>query len=1053
LGASGRPTARLPGIPREQLPLGSGLMALGILALAVIVPLNLAGAAPSSNFWARAEITAAAALAVAIAAGSIRGTDGRVRQVRMVISIALGLWLGAELVRNGEVAVGITGSPAPSDFFLAAMLASVAVAFVASLRGHVDRRTEYALYLDAAIVFFGVTAGLLTVFGPIASSSLRGAVDTAYVAFFVSTFAATLLLDLALRVERRPRGAYLILAAIAMLALSYVVRLLLPDASALPDAGLAAHLQGAGLILGALGVATWSGAQDDDPRYARLAERLRSSLPIVAIAVTPGLLLAVAVSELPPAMTLATLSAIGLVLITVAVRQSVLLWERDAAARREARLAGELAVAEAKYRALVERQPGIVYLAEPGEHGRWHYVSPQIQNILGYTQQEWLDDPTLWAQRIHPEDRLRVLRDEAATSIADRRGKGSSVWEYRMLARDGREVWILDDESVTQVDAKGQVSLVQGVLLDISERKRTEEALRVSEEQTRRIIESASYAFIGMGSDGTVLTWNQHAANTFGWTREQALGRQLADLIIPAETRAEHYRGLAHYLATGEGPILSKRIEVTAVHRDGHEFPVEMTIWPVRTGDAVQFSALVDDITVRKALEGQLRHQALHDALTGLPNRVLFSDRLQHALDRSKADSDLTLAVFFVDLDDFKTVNDSLGHTAGDQLLAAVADRLRGSVRGEDTAARLGGDEFAVLVEDGVGTDHAHVADRILRELSRPFDIDGQPVSVQASIGISLSGPDGSSPDELLRNADLAMYLAKARGKNRHELYTPGMHEQVQRRLDLKRMLESAVEEERLEVDYQPVVALSDGSIVGLEALLRWREGGREVAPASEVIPLAEETGLIVPIGRFVLNRAFADLAAWREELGVAEPITMAVNLSPVQLENGTLVDDVERALVAAGITPRAAVLELTESALMNDSLDTVRTLRELRGRGVRIALDDFGTGYSSLARLRRFSVDVVKIDHGFVAAVGTERGDPLIQSIIDLGRSLGMEVVAEGIETRQQLEGLRRRGAQLGQGYYFARPVPAAAIGPMLTVGRLPLNARARRAPAARGA
>jgi EAL domain-containing protein (putative c-di-GMP-specific phosphodiesterase class I) len=297
------------------------------------------------------------------------------------------------------------------------------------------------------------------------------------------------------------------------------------------------------------------------------------------------------------------------------------------------------------------------------------------------------------------------------------------------------------------------------------------------------------------------------------------------------------------------------------------------------------------------------------------------------------------------------------------------------------------------------------------------------------------------------------MYLAKARGKNRHELYTPGTHEQVQRRLDLKRMLESAVEEERLEVDYQPVVALADGSIVGMEALLRWREGGHEVAPVSEVIPLAEETGLIIPIGRFVLNRAFADLAAWREELGLAEPITMAVNLSPVQLENGTLVDDVERALVTAGISPRAAVLELTESALMNDSLDTVRALRELRGRGVRIALDDFGTGYSSLARLRRFSVDVVKIDHGFVAAVGTERGDPLIQSIIDLGRSLGMEVVAEGIETRQQLEGLRRRGAQLGQGYYFARPVPAAAVGAMLTVGRLPLSARSRRAPTARGA
>jgi EAL domain-containing protein (putative c-di-GMP-specific phosphodiesterase class I) len=271
--------------------------------------------------------------------------------------------------------------------------------------------------------------------------------------------------------------------------------------------------------------------------------------------------------------------------------------------------------------------------------------------------------------------------------------------------------------------------------------------------------------------------------------------------------------------------------------------------------------------------------------------------------------------------------------------------------------------------------------------------------------------------------------------------------------MDLKRMLEVAVEEERLEVDYQPVVELQGGSIVGLEALLRWRDGGREVAPVAEIIPLAEETGLIIPIGRFVLNRAFADLAAWRAEIGLPDLVSMAVNISPVQLENGTLVADVERALAAAGVAPDAVILELTESALTNDSLDTVRTLRDLRQRGVRIALDDFGTGYSSLARLRRFSVDVVKIDHGFVAAVGTERGDPLIQSIIDLGRSLGMEVVAEGIETRQQLDGLLRRGAQMGQGYHFARPVPAAVIGPMLAVGRLPLAAPSRRTQAARGA
>jgi diguanylate cyclase (GGDEF)-like protein/PAS domain S-box-containing protein len=550
-----------------------------------------------------------------------------------------------------------------------------------------------------------------------------------------------------------------------------------------------------------------------------------------------------------------------------------------------------------------------------------------------------------------------------------------------------------------------------------------------------------------------VEAWNQRAVATFGWSRDEAMGRPLAELIIPPESRAAHQRGLAHYLATGEGPILSKRVEVTALHRDGREFPVELTIWPVRSGGTVQFNALVDDITVRKQLEGQLRHQALHDALTGLPNRILFADRLQHALDRAKADPTLKLAVFFVDLDDFKLVNDSLGHTAGDQLLAAVADRLRASLRPEDTAARFGGDEFALLIEDSLPSDPSTIASRILEGLSRPFDVDGKPVSVQASVGVSLSGPDGSTPDELLRNADLAMYLAKARGKNRHELYTPGMHEQARRRMDMKRALEEAVADARLEVHYQPVVALGDGSIVGIEALLRWRAPDEGFVPLVEVIPLAEETGLIIPIGRFVLQRACADLRTWRDELDLDEGLSLAVNVSPVQLEHGSLVTDVERALGDAGLDATSLVLELTESALTNDSLDTVRTLRDLRLRGVRIALDDFGTGYSSLARLRRFSVDVVKIDRGFVAAVGTERGDPLLQSIIDLGRSLGMEVVAEGIETAEQRDGLLARGAGHGQGFYFSRPVPAAAVGPMLSLGRLPLPRRRRRATAARSA
>ena len=1038
--------------PFRLLP--SPVRALALAGAAVLLAaglLSVLGVAPGADVWARVELTAAAVVAFLLAISSIRGTADRIRSVRRWVAAGMGVWLIVEVLRNVELAIALHTGLAPSSVVLAAVVPLAGVLFYTVVHGRVDRREEVAFYLDAAIVFLALAGLLATLLGPSAVEDQHSAAVLAYGVFFAGTTAAMLLLYVTLRVELRLRGAYLLLLAVVLIGLGYLVRLAAPPEAVVSEAGLASHLVALGLVLVGIGTATWTDARDDRPRYVALAQHIRSALPLAAVATTPFLVIATIAMDAPEALKVLTRAGIGLVLGTVALRQSVLLRERESAVQREMELSRDLAMAEARYRALVERQPGIVYLAEPGEHGRWHYVSPQVETLLGYTPEEWLADPTLWADRIHPDDRDRILRDEARSAATPR--SGSRVWEYRMLARDGREIWILDDEAVTQVGAQGLPSLVQGVLLDITERKRVEDALRVSEEQTRLIIETASYAFVGMDADGRVAAWNQRAAATFGWSRAEAMGRTLAELIIPPESRAAHERGLAHYLATGEGPILSKRVEVTALHRDGREFPVELTIWPVRTGGTVQFNALVDDITVRKQLEGQLRHQALHDALTGLPNRILFTDRLQHALDRAKADPTLKLAVFFVDLDDFKTVNDSLGHTAGDQLLAAVADRLRASIRPEDTAARLGGDEFAVLIEDGLPSDPSMIASRLLEGLGRQFEIDGKPVSVQASVGVSLSGPDGSTPDELLRNADLAMYLAKARGKNRHELYTPGMHEQARRRMDMKRALEEAVADARLEVHYQPVVALADGSIVGVEALLRWRAPDEGFVPLVEVIPLAEETGLIMPIGRFVLQRACADLRTWRDELELEDGLSLAVNVSPVQLEHGGLVTDVERALGDAGLDAGALVLELTESALTNDSLDTVRTLRDLRARGVRIALDDFGTGYSSLARLRRFSVDIVKIDRGFVAAVGTERGDPLLQSIIDLGRSLGMEVVAEGIETADQRDGLLRRGAARGQGFYFSRPVPAAAVGPMLSLGRLPLPRRRGRAAAARSA
>jgi len=492
-------------------------------------------------------------------------------------------------------------------------------------------------------------------------------------------------------------------------------------------------------------------------------------------------------------------------------------------------------------------------------------------------------------------------------------------------------------------------------------------------------------------------------------------------------------------------------MELEAVHRDGHEFPVELTIWAAQGGGTVRFNALIDDITARKELEGQLRHQALHDSLTGLANRALFADRTQHALDRADRELDTPPAVLFLDLDDFKTINDSLGHSAGDALLVAVGRRLERILRPADTAARLGGDEFAILLEDVGDETPQAVAARLLQAFEQPFSIMRKQVQVHVSIGIAQDPTGSVGPEELLRNADLAMYVAKQRGKGRYELYEDRMHEQALRRLDLKANLARAIAEDQLEVFYQPIVELGEGSLVGFEALLRWRDPDGQFVPVKEVIELAEETGLIAAIGRFVLNAACRQAMEWAPVTG--GPLHVAVNVSASQLAQGTVVADVRAALRESRLDPSALVIEITESALIEDSLAALRELRQLRKLGVRLALDDFGTGYSSLGRLRQLPFHIVKIDRSFVSRITQEPEGAVVQSILEMAMTMGLEVVAEGIETQAQLAALRARGCRLGQGFHFSRPVPPEAVAPIVAVGRLPLPRRRLQAVAAPGA
>jgi len=445
------------------------------------------------------------------------------------------------------------------------------------------------------------------------------------------------------------------------------------------------------------------------------------------------------------------------------------------------------------------------------------------------------------------------------------------------------------------------------------------------------------------------------------------------------------------------------------------------------------------DVSERTALEAQLTHQAFHDPLTGLANRALLKDRAEHALSRSRRGKETPPVLLFLDLDNFKMVNDSLGHAAGDSLLVEAARRLLACVRASDTAARLGGDEFAVFVEDSADdVSCTQVAERIIAALGRPFGIGGREVFVGASLGIA-AARDGDGADSLLRNADMAMYLAKTRGKGRYERFAPEMHVTAIERIELESDLRHAIEEDGLVLHYQPIVILETGAITGIEALVRWQHPRRGLMAPSQFIPLAEETGMILPLGAWVLREACAQGQRWRARRGNDDPLAVTVNVSGRQIQNPQFIDDVRTALDGSGLMPHALILELTESVLTTQTETVQSTLQALKHVGVRLAIDDFGTGYSSLSYLQRFPIDILKIAKPFVddvaghttSAGGNRRA--LAQAVISLGATLSVRTIAEGIELPQQLERLRELGCDLGQGFHFSRPVPAAELEALL--------------------
>jgi diguanylate cyclase (GGDEF)-like protein len=444
----------------------------------------------------------------------------------------------------------------------------------------------------------------------------------------------------------------------------------------------------------------------------------------------------------------------------------------------------------------------------------------------------------------------------------------------------------------------------------------------------------------------------------------------------------------------------------------------------------------------------EIRHQAFHDALTGLANRALFGDRVEHALARSGRSGSM-IAVLFLDLDDFKTVNDRFGHQAGDHMLRAIAERLMGIVRPGDTAARLGGDEFAVLLEDVHGPDDARlVAERLIQAIRTPTKLGDVDALVGASIGIALPTAGGERAPDLLRNADFAMYRAKGAGKGRYEIFEASMRAGIAERAELEQIIHGAVDRGELRVAFQPIVELVSGKIVGAEALVRWHPAGRPLLMPADFITLAEENGQIVTIGRWVLEESCRLARRWQDQL--ADPtFGISVNLSARQFQHPDLVRDVTAALENTGLPPSALTLEITESVLMQHTTSTIETLGQLRAHGVRLAIDDFGTGYSSLSYLDRFSVDALKIDRTFVDGFGADREGPvLVRAIIELGQALGLEVVAEGIERADQLDPLRALGCRLGQGYLFSRPLEADALSALIADPAFRPETKAQGAP-----
>jgi diguanylate cyclase (GGDEF)-like protein/PAS domain S-box-containing protein len=981
--------------------------------------------------WDNGHWLGASCLGLLLAVRRISGSGGAEDRVRTAVAVAIAVWLlgvGAWIAQGW---IGLQSVPAPSDVILLLTLAPAGYALHLAARERLGQGTRMVVYLDGALLYAALAALVLALVPPPSGSGITQQAVMVLPVGFLALAGAGLLAAAESRARLRSGGLYLLLAGCAMVGFAYLAWT--AEAPRIPAAGSPANLLcSIGILLAGAGAATFTiPPRETVPLNGRLRLVL-DLIPVAAVGWTLAILAARAIAG-QPALALEQGSALAVFGIA-AVRQGVLVRQRARLVLRERHLArmarnalDELEVAEQRYRTLVEQIPAIVYLDEPLADGsgrsRFRYVSPQVGTLLGVEPSELERDAELWYTLIHPDD----LSEARAAEGAHFKTGQPLRHEFRMRSRNGRTVWVRDE--ATLIGPSG-ARRSHGVLVDITAEKTFAEALSSSEEQLRRVIETASSAFVSMDDRGVITGWNQRATDTFGWPADEALGRTVSEVIVPQEHRALHESGLRRVVLAHQAGPVRRPLEITARHRDGREFPVLIRMWSIEHDGHLQFSALIDDISERKRLEDELERQAFHDSLTGLANRALFLDRLRHAL-RRRPDG-ASIAVILVDVDDFKLVNDALGHAAGDRVLHEIGTRLARLVRPGDTVARWGGDEFAVIVEGTDASAIAKIGDRILEAVQTPLVVRDRTITIGASVGSVIASSVAGDAQTILQHADVALTSAKRAGKGRAEPFRDEMLIDGPSELEMRSELRTAIETDQLRVLYQPVVALATGRTVGVEALVRWQHPTRGLIGPGEFLHVAERGDLILPLGRWVLREACrvastlggGDDAPW-----------VSVNLSSRQLTHLSLPEQIRAALDAAGLPPRRLVLEVTETSLIRDLPTAAATLQSLTELGMRTAIDDFGTGYSSLSYLAQLPVDILKIDRSFVATIEESRSrQALVRSIVTLARSLNLVVIAEGIETDSQKRELRRRGITFGQGYLLARPMPDDQLRAFLT-------------------